>query len=381
MVDRQKDGRYHVLVRVWPNYKQEHTIPCRKLECPVCSRLQGMKVDRGFAEKIEREFEDALKAERKSKGSLTSSGIRYIKDALTRYREKRDNDLGKQESTYKRLLDNLGDHRLDSSWTATDEFVNSYKDEFKPASINRHIAMLKAAIHECYETRVAGGTRLIADNYLSSFPLLEEQNIEYLILSKEQQDKFWATLDPRLKPFTYFAWRCPIREGEAFNLTREHVRPFEKIIKLPYEYTKQGDLRTIPIIDELMPYTMEWYQSPATYYFNRGPEQGYAPLGYLSKGKVEFSLKKAWAKACAAAGELRYNMHKCRQQAVMSLWQQGWTQEEIRLFGGWSMATSRGKDAFYSYFNKDQALSIRKGHLSLDLTWQKRYAEDLRKAA
>jgi integrase len=383
MVERQKDGRYQVFVSVHKAGQMQHTIPCQRLRCPVCSRVRGT-VDREFAQEIEAEFYSTLRDKRKasSQRSLKSRQVQNIGQALQEYKTKRGNIPVKQQSTFNRLYDELGRIPVESSWTAADGLVARYRDEFRPASVNRHVTMLKAAIRLCYETRLDGGVRLIPDNYLSSYKLLDEKNIEYLILSGEQMRRFWDALDHRLKPFFYFGARVPIREGEAFNLTREHVDPFKRIIRLPYEYTKQGEPRTIPILEELMPYTMEFWSSPATHYFNRGEREGYAPLGYLSEesGKIEFTLRTPWEAAAKAAGAPRFNKHKLRQQAVMGLWADGWTEEEIRIYGGWSLGRS-DRDAFYHYFDRETALHIRKGQRKLDLSWHKTFAEELRRAA
>jgi len=383
MVKRQKDGRYKIIVHVWKAGKIEHTVPCPKINCPVCLRLQGNQVDREFAKEIECEFENQLKTKRKEKSSLTS--IKYIRDALDRYKSKHEFPGG-ASSTLDRLIRDLGDKSITQSYSSLSLFVESQKaiGELANSSINRHIQMLKAAVNDCFKTRFDNGDmRLIPENYLSSFPLLEEQNINYLILSNDQMDRFWKALDPRLKPFVYFAWRVPVREGEAFNLTREHIDPFNRVLKLPYEYTKQGDIRQIKIVDEFWPYVKSVLASPAQYLFNRGEQEGYAPLGYADRsanGKIVFSLRSAWKAACESVPISGYNLHKCRQQAVMHLCAQGWSEDDIRVYGGWAPKGS-ARDAFYHYYNREMALWIRQGQHNIDLSWHEKYAEEFQKVA
>lgn len=374
-VYRDGKGKLYVRAKLSGFGESQHTFPCRKAhECEFCRGLPATN-ERAYAKEVGERLLAALRARRKvlpQDRSLTGT-VKTVGEALARYRARRlrgRETLVKQEPTYKRLVDVFGGLQLEGAWLAARSFVDRYQDtgELRPASINRHLEMLKAAIRELYETRTESGARLIPDNYLSAFPLLDEQNIKYLILDETQMGKFWEALDPRLRPFCYFAWRVPIREGEAFNIRREHINQFSGLIQLPYGFTKNQEQRQIKILPEMEEYTRRFLASPADWYFNRGEAEGWAPMGYKDPqqgGRIIFSLDAHWKRAAAAAGAPAYNLHKTRQQAVMSLWADGWSEDEIMLFGGW-----KSRESFYHYFNREMALWIRQGQHAIDTSWK-----------
>jgi integrase len=341
MITRISENRFRVQVCVWKAGRKEKTLNGTREEAKV----------------IEREFSDQLWAIRKKK-NRPGSLIKYISEALDHYSKKRDGVPLQQSSTWKRLFTEIGHKPIDQCYSALTLFVEHHRRDgaLAASSINRHIAMLKARVLD-------GHQRLLPENYLSSFPTLEENNKSYLVLNGGQIRQFWNALGDSIKPFFYFSCRVPIREGEAINIRREHINLFQNSITLPYGYTKNGIMRQIKIMPEMQQYVRDFVASPAEYLFNRGAPD-YLPLGYVKNGKVQFSLKKSWKRAAIVAGAPKFNLHKTRQQAVMTLWAQGWPEGDIMLYGGW-----REKAAFDYYFNSEMALWIRQGQHTLDTTW------------
>jgi integrase len=358
MIKSNGDGTFKIFVAKRIGQKVLH----RKKKAFIGNREE--------AKTEERRLEEELESLKKESSSLTS--IKYIRDALAFYKNRKGEIPVKDQSTFNRLLNDLGHKEINLSWHALDTFVKHHQDDkaLSPATINRHIQMLKAAVHSCRKNKSGDdGKGLIPENYLEDFPLLPENNVEYLVLWNEELDTFWGALDDRLKAFVYFSWCVPVREGEALNIRRSQVDIFSKSISFDYGFQKNGDQRKVAIPEGLTPYVLKFISSPAEYLFNRGEAAGYEPLGYLdqSTGKISFTLRSAWDGACKAVEKPGYNRHKMRQQAVMTLWSEGWSKEEIMLFGGW-----KSEEAFDHYFDKETAFRIRKGGLRLDTTWKSR---------
>lgn len=335
-----------------------------------------------FVKLREEWIKDFKKAENED-GSLT---INTLGDALKFWRESPNKKTGlkkkltNQETRYNRLIDEVGHAPIEESYKYLHYFREKYEGEFSNGYLNRHFSIAKAAVNHAYNFRQGiDFKRTIPENYLSGFSLLREDNIRYRILSPDERDRLWDNLPDYLKPIYYFACRIPMRLFELGNLKREDINPFTKIITVKCGTTKNGLGRSIVIMPEFMDYVMDFYNSPAEYLFNRGPELDYAPLGYYNKerGGIVFNCKKAWLKALKNADIKDYNFHKSRQEAVLNLCQEGYEEGEIMQMGGW-----KDHKAFDRYFNRDLALLIRRGRYNMQLRWYNDYAKDIiRKAA
>ena len=358
------DGRWRVVVRL-KNKKLQETI-------------SGTEYD---AQQKEIDFKREIRNSDTTGSGSGSVKLKTCGDVLRYYDKTRTwgNDV------FNRLLSHFDYSSINYAWVKMQDLVKKMQNgksdvtgkPFSAGTINRHINMAKGAFSAAHNTRVGAGKRLLQDNCLSGFPTLEENNKSFLVLNSDQRSEFWNALDPRLKQFYYFACRVPLRESEAFNIRREHINPFTWLIELPSP--KNGIRRTLFIWEEFRPYVKEFLSSPAEYLFNRGPDESYLPLGYLSAGKIVFSLRKAWYHACDVLEGVgrKYNLHKTRQDAVMGLYAAGWSVDSIMIIGGWE-----SREAFSHYFDRTIASLIDQKVYTVDLSWQKKLAEELtRKAA
>jgi integrase len=241
----------------------------------------------------------------------------------------------------------------------------------RPATINRHIAMLKAAIHKAYDHRLGvDWHRMIPENYLSGFPTLPENNIKHRILTPEEREKLFRELPDYLQPLFYHATYYPCRKEEVLNIKKTDVDLFRKKIWIPEENSKTGKGRFIPIPPEIVPWIMSTMALPCEYLHAREVRPGVWE-------RIN-SFRTAYENACERAGITGYNWHKTRQQAAMELMYDGWDSLQVMKVGGWkSMA------AFTRYVDVDYImLDIKQGLFKPDLSWRQKHApEPIRKAA
>ncbi len=366
------DGRFFVRVHLVPGGDKTGYFP---KETPVSELMKTRE-------------KWAAEMKSKSTGSLT---ISTVGEALEMYKtlpqkSGKSRSLTGVDSYFNRLKSELGHLPIHDAYRGLSIFVdreqkrkaispetNKKQVVMAPATINRHVAMLKAAVRACHEFRTGiDYCRLIPENYLSGFPLLPENNKRFRTLSRDERNDFWKVLPAMLRPLYYFACRIPARMSELVNIRMADVNVFTQTITIHEGETKNGEGRTLVIPKEFMPYAKQMAQSGAEYLFNRGVEENYLPLGYETSEGIRFSLKKRWASACTTAKLTDYNFHKTRQEAVLTLVAQKWDTADIQHIGGW-----KSLEAFQRYYNADLALMIRKGGYILDLSWIKTFANDI----
>lgn len=329
--------------------------------------------------KIREGFMDSLRPTGGAGGSLTA---RTFGDALTIYRDrpKRSGERRKMigsQSRFDWLMDNFGKVPIREINGALWRFrtkAEAGKLEWSTATVNRILAMAKAATSAAYNARDSFGERMLDTNLLEGFPLLPEHNIRYRILDNEERRRFWKHCPPEYRPLWYYASRTPARVSELINLTRADVNHLGGMFAhLSGERTKGRFSRNLVLWPEFQDYVKSYLDSPAEYFFNSGPPN-YAPLGFWSKERGKRMLHSGWVhEVCEAAGIEGYNFHKTRQEAAMHLYQEGWSRQEIMLVGGW-----KSEAAFDRYFNPELAALIDKGIAQLDTGWYKSFAEELR---
>lgn len=151
-------------------------------------------------------------------------------------------------------------------------------------------------------------------------------------------NKLLSRFPKKLKPIITFLYYCGVRLGEAKQIEWSQVNLDEAVIRLEGEQTKNEEPRTIPLPDVLV-----------------------AMLKKLPKVGLVFdatNLRKAWYKACVAAGfgtltkvegkkDPRYNgliIHDLRRSAVKNLVKSGTTEKVAMAISG-----HKTRDVFQRY--------------------------------
>lgn len=389
--ERYPQGGFKVVVTVWAGGKKEETLSV--------SDYSGKRAAQEAAKRRELDLKDELKKKRTysrhmATSSLKCSAVKTFADIMEFYKStpvKKGKNRGKERtfagdmSRYNRLIDDLGKC---APWEVPDQLTiacTSWLDdlELEPATVNRHITMAKCAMRAAHQKRIGEHQEpLIPHNYLSDFPLYDENNIRFRILSDQERKDLWKALGeicPSIQKLYYMALCCPIRMSELVNIKVAHTKQIDGCISLPE--TKAGPARIIPIPEGLRDHIRR-IGPGIEHVFHDGRGE---PLGYPNKeGRIIFdryrpfraALAKAKIQAQTDSDVIGYNFHKTRQEAAMLLWQEGKPEDEIMLLGGWY-----SREAFLRYFDRSLALRIRAKQFLIGTEWKSDFAEDLRKAA
>lgn len=165
--------------------------------------------------------------------------------------------------------------------------VTRLKGCYSNGSINRHIAMAKAADAQA----LIDGK--IKKQYLQQYPTLKENNIHYRILSDDERERLWKKLPEWIKPLWYFSNRVPCRISEIINLKKENLHLSSGRIFLNGSLTKNGDARKLTIYPEMYEY-FETLPDDCEWLFFRSHKGILKPLGYKGKGsKLKPDIKKS----------------------------------------------------------------------------------------
>lgn len=378
MIKSLGGGKYKIIVTVRGKFKKKEATFQTSYSKPCLSaKIQ--------AEKEALRLKTALIQKNKDwlceKTGWRSLKIGTFGDALklwlnTPQKNGKSRTLKKQEYRYNVLMDKLGHLPVNRIYGGMMEFRKSMavkvdKGELAPGTVNRYITLAKSAVNCAYNHRVEDEDfkRAIPENYLSQIPMLPEDNIEYLILTDQDRLRLWNYLPDILKPLYYFACRIPMRLSELLSLRRVNIDQVNGFIYLSGSNTKNGIGRQIKIMPELKTYVNS---INGEFLFD-------VPRHTRKDGTIDFGGYKLWYKAVKEAGiNKRYNFHKTRQEAVMGMYQEGCTKDQIMRLGGW-----RSEAAFNRYFIPEVAIHIdqNKKEQIIDTSWYQKFAPDLTRVA
>jgi len=120
--------------------------------------------------------------------------------------------------------------------------------KLSPASINRHLAYLRAG----YITGLKRVTPRMVD-FIPSFPMVDESyNVRQGFLTFDGYEKVLATLPVSLKPLFVCAFHVSSRKGELQNILWSQVDLAEGLIVLDSRETKNRTGRALPIYGDMV---------------------------------------------------------------------------------------------------------------------------------
>lgn len=188
--------------------------------------------------------------------------------------------------------------RASQARDVADKMIKDMRGHYAPATINRTLGALKAAL------RIAHRQRLTAVNYGSEIQRLPENNARHIYLSIDQVRQLADHASEQTRAAIWIALLTGCRRGEILKLRREHIGHDSLII--PAGNTKTLRVRTIPIVPALRP----WLE--------------FVPLKINHEG-----LKSGFRRAREAAG-LSVNFHDLRHSCASLLINFGVPLEVIR---------------------------------------------------
>ncbi len=142
------------------------------------------------------------------------------------------------------------------------------------STINTSLACLRRMLRIAYEDRKI--------QFVPVIRLLKANPSRKGFLPHEKFEELLGHIPADLKPLITFLYYCGVRLGEALQIQWSQVDLDAAMIRLEDEQTKTGEPRTVPLPDVLMEMLKKMEPSGAVF--------------------VSTNLRKAWQKACAAAG-------------------------------------------------------------------------------
>jgi integrase len=204
---------------------------------------------------------------------------------------------------------------------AAREFSNErLKAGVTNSTVNNSLALLRRMLRIAHE-----------DGKLQSVPmirLLKSNPARKGFLPREKFDELVSHLPAHMKPLITFLYWCGVRLGEALQIDWSQVNLDRAVIRLEDEQTKSGDARIVPLPDVLV--TM----------LKKSKRHGNVFDGT--------NLRKAWGKACTAAGlgtlgeidergNRKYNgliIHDLRRSAIKNLMKVGVSEKVAMTISG-----------------------------------------------
>lgn len=181
---------------------------------------------------------------------------------------------------------------------AIQKMVDDMRGHYAPATINRTIGAVKAAMS------IAFKQRMIPEDYGARIHRLPENNQRHNYLTIEQVRKLADCASEQVRAAIWIALLTGCRRGEILKLSKEDIG--EKSIRIMAGNTKTLRERTIPIVPSLRP----WLE--------------YIPLSINFEG-----LKTGFARARKKAG-IDVNFHDLRHSCASLLINAGTPLEVVR---------------------------------------------------
>ena len=184
------------------------------------------------------------------------------------------------------------------------------KNGAKPATVNRDITTLKAALSKAVEWGMMPANPLAIVK-----PLKVDTRGKVRYLSKDEEKRLRKLLDSKggrrpklMKPLILLALNTGMRRGEMFHLTWKNVNFRTKTITVVGEKAKSGSTRHIPMNAEVVQLLKEWKKTS-----NGGlvfPGRDGAPLN---------NTKKSWATILSDAKIADFRFHDLRHTFASNL--------------------------------------------------------------
>jgi integrase len=217
----------------------------------------------------------------------------------------------------------LGGTNTFRAGAVTDPVIDAYvagrlAQKYKPATLNRDLAMLRRALRIAYRTRDEHGQRLIA--VIPEIELLEEDNVREGFPTEAEYQAIRARLPPILQGLADFYRVTGYRKREPLRITIDMVDEREGVIMLSPRLAKSRQWRANwpykkhPVLRAAIERQLEL----------RGEielARGIiiSTLFFWEDGRPIKSFRSAWTKASAAAGYAHRLVHDFRRMAARDL--------------------------------------------------------------
>jgi integrase len=209
---------------------------------------------------------------------------------------------------------------LDRAVDVSEERVERYKasrlaEDAAPATVNRELAALKRAFRLGVEQKRISGAPTIK--------LLAEHNVREGFLEPADFEAVVSHLPKYLQDAARFAYISGWRKGEVASLEWSDVDRTNARITLRREHSKNGEPRVLPLTDTLAALIERRWDARQV---KTVAGATLAPFVFHRAGQPIGDFRKAWAKACKAAGVFGTLFHDLRRSAVRNMERAGVSQ-------------------------------------------------------
>ena len=195
----------------------------------------------------------------KRRGDVT---LEQLKERWMKHvRAKGKRTAGHDARRFVRLMEFFGKSRQLSAITRADveDFVGFMREirrctdggkvegkPLAPATINRHLALLRAALNYAVEHKY------IHQNPAGRFPLIAEDNERDRICSREEYEELIEEADPPLRLAIIIGYHTGMRLGEIANLRWDQIDLKKRLFRLRAADTKTRKGRVVPMATEVV---------------------------------------------------------------------------------------------------------------------------------
>ena len=214
------------------------------------------------------------------------------------------------KSHLKRIREHFGEMRALTLEAATiDAYIAEQLKTIAPATINRGTQLLTQA----YNLAIKRGT-IGRKPYVRKLP---EQNTRQGFFEPDEFEAVVAHLPGYLQDASRFAYFCGWRRGEVFTLEWSDIDVEARTARLRPEHSKNGHGRTLALVGDLWA-IIERRLAARTHKRKDGTIR-ISTYVFHRQGARIVEIKKAWKKACEAAGVPHRLFHDFRRTAVRNM--------------------------------------------------------------
>jgi integrase len=214
------------------------------------------------------------------------------------------------KSHLKRIRTHFGTIRALTLDAATiDTYIAEQLESRAPATINRGTQLLTQA----YNLAIKRGT-IGRKPYVRKLP---EQNTRQGFFEPEEFSRILEHLPEYLQDAARFAYLSGWRRGEVFTLEWTDIDIQARVARLRPEHSKNGHGRTLALVGELLSITER--RLAARHHTRADEAILISRYVFHRQGARIGDIKKAWKKACTAAGVPDRLFHDLRRTAVRNM--------------------------------------------------------------